>query len=141
MPAPEVTRASLEDRMRALNTLPIEEQTRIKGWLRAYDEVVVFFENGRYQYGVCLKNHYAPDHEYIGTYKADEVYSKDERIENYINEFHSYPPSYKGKRDYALMHKMDDERVHDWDTDEVTEWRGKLINGDFALTERVTYRV
>ena len=124
--------------MRELNTLPIEEQAKIKGQLKAYDEVVVFFENGKYTYGVCLKSHYAPDHEYIGTYRAEDVYTEDERIENYINEFCSYPPSYKGKRDYALVHKMESERVYDREADTVTHWIGKLINGDFTLTERVT---
>lgn len=124
--------------MRKLNTLPIEEQEKIKGWLKAYDKVDVFFENGRYNYGVCLKATYAPDHEYIGTYKADEVYTEDERIENYINEFHSYPPSYKGDRDYKLMHKMDDERSFNKDYTIITHWIGKLVDGNFVLTERIS---
>ena len=127
--------------MKALNTLPIEEQNKIKGWLRAYDEVVVFFENGQYQYGVCLKSHYAPDHEYIGTYRADEVYTEDERIENYINEFHSYPSNYKGNRDYKMMHKMDDEREFNEDYTILTHWVGRLVNGNFELTERISQEI
>ena len=124
--------------MRELNTLPIEEQNKIKGWLKAYDKVDVFFENGRYNYGVCLKSHYAPDHEYIGTYRADEVYTEDERIENYINEFHSYPINYQGKRDYKMIHKMDDERNFNDDYTILTHWIGKMIDGDFVLTERIS---
>ena len=124
--------------MRDFTTLPIDEQESIKSTLRAFDEVVVFFEDGRFTHGVYLKASYAPDHEYIGTYRADEIFTEDERIENYINEFHSYPPSYKGKRDYKLMHRMDEERTFSDDFSYITHWVGKLINGSFELTERVT---
>ena len=127
--------------MRELHTLPIEEQEKIKGQLKAFDEVVVFFEKGKYTYGICLKSHYAPDHEYIGTYRADEVFSEVERIENYINEFHSYPGNYKGKRNYALIHKMDNEREYDLENNTLTKWVGKIIDGDFTLMEKITYKV
>jgi len=66
--------------MKNFNSLPISEQEKIKGMLKAYDEVDVFFENGKYQYGVVLKKQYAPDHEYIGTFKASEIYTEQERI-------------------------------------------------------------
>jgi len=127
--------------MRELNTLPIEEQESIKRTLRAYDEVVVFFENGKYTHGVCLKSSYAPDHEYVGTYRADEVYTEDERIENYINEFNCYPPNYKGKRDYQMMHRMEDEREYDPETSTLTIWVGKLIDGDFTLTHKEAHTI
>lgn len=124
--------------MRDFTTLPIEEQESIKSELRAFDKVVVFFEDGRFTHGVCLKASYAPDHEYIGTYRADEIFTEDERIENYINEFHDYPISYKGKRDYKLMRRMDEERTFSDDYSFLTHWVGKLVNGSFELTERVT---
>ena len=127
--------------MRAFNLLPIEEQARIKSTLKAYDEVVVFYENGSYTHGVCLKATYAPDHEYIGTYRADEIYTEDERIENYINEFNCYPPNYKGKRDYRVMHKMTDEREYDPETSTLTIWVGKLIDGDFTLTHKESHTI
>ena len=125
--------------MRDFTTLPIDEQERIKNELRAYDEVVVFYENGKFTHGVCLKSSYAPDHEYIGTYKAKEIYTEDERIENYINQFHAYPINYKGNRDYRnVTRKMDDEREYNPETGALTEWVGKMIDGDFVLTHKVT---
>ncbi len=128
--------------MKAFNELPVEERARIRNTLKAYDEVVVFYENGKYVYGVCLKSHYAPDHEYIGTYRAEDIYTEDERIENYINEFHAYPPNYKGKRDYFnVTRRMDEEREYDSDTGELTQWIGKIIDGDFVLTHKVTRKL
>lgn len=124
--------------MKAFNELPVEERARIRNTLKAYDEVVVFYENGKYVYGVCIKSEYAPDLKYIGTYRAEDIYTEDERIENYINEFNSYPPNYKGKRDYAVIHKMTDEREYDPETSTLTYWVGKLIDGDFTLTHKVT---
>lgn len=84
--------------------LPESVQQHIKNTLKAYDEETVFFENGQYEYGVCLKAHYAPDHKYIGTYRAEDIYTEDERIVNYANEFQDYPHNYKGKRDYSIFH-------------------------------------
>lgn len=90
--------------MKKFNELPENVQQKIKNTLRAYDTVTVFFENGDYHFGICLKAHYADDHEYIGHYSADEIYTEEERILNYVNEFQCYPIEYKGKRDYAIFH-------------------------------------
>lgn len=89
--------------MKNFNELPENIQTRIKSYLSAYGTVDVFFENGDYNFGTCLKAHYAADHEYIGTYKASEIYSPEEMIINYVNNFHAFPIEYKGKRDYAIL--------------------------------------
>ena len=93
-----------ERKMKNLNELPIDVQERIKNTLKAFDEVDVFYEYGKYNFGVTLKSTYGEDHEYIGTYKAKEVYTEEERILNYVNEFQSYPIQYKGKRDYSIFH-------------------------------------
>ena len=45
----------------------------------------------------------SPDHEYIGAYYAKDIYTEEERILNYCEEFHSYPPEDKGKRDYNII--------------------------------------
>ena len=89
--------------MKRLNALPKEIQDYVKNTLRAYDLVDVWFEDGRYTYGTVIKSKYPPDSEYIGTYHADDVYSREERIVNYCEEFHCYPREYKGKRDYDLI--------------------------------------
>lgn len=89
--------------MTNFNELPQEIQDQVKLTLRAYDEETVWFENGRYTYGVCIKSKYAPDHKYIGTYYAKDIYTEEERILNYCEEFHSYPIQYKGHRDYDII--------------------------------------
>lgn len=89
--------------MKRLNELPKEIQDYVMNTLRAYDRVDVWFEDGRYTYGTVIKSKYSNDHEFIGTYHADDVYSPDERIVNYCEEFHCYPIEYKGNRDYNLI--------------------------------------
>lgn len=92
--------------MRDLNTLPIETIKKIKDVLKAYDEVNVYFENGQYHVstGHCLRATYGTDFKNIGTYKSKDVYTKQERILNYVNEFQDYPINYKGKRNYKDFH-------------------------------------
>ena len=89
--------------MKKFNELPKEVQEEVKNILRAYSEETVWFENGRYTFGVSLTAKYAPDHEYIGTYYAKDIYTEEERILNYCEAFHDYPSEYKGKRDYNLI--------------------------------------
>lgn len=90
--------------------LPQEVQEHIKMTLKAYDEIFVTYENGRYQYGMCLKANYAADHEVIGTFYKEEVYTPQELIENYIEEFHSFPRAYKGKQDWGMLRKLQSMR-------------------------------
>lgn len=89
--------------MKKFNELPQEIQEKVKRTLRAYDKETVWFENGKYTYGIALKAKYASDHEYIGTYYAKDIYTEEERIINYCEEFHDYPIEYKGKRDYNIL--------------------------------------
>lgn len=108
--------------MTNFNNLPKEVQNEIKKTLRAYDRAYVIFENGKYNVSVAigLKAQYAPDHKVIGEYKATGIFTEDERIINYIESFHEYPISYKGKRNYRMLKeiegnwnikfKFDDER-------------------------------
>lgn len=89
--------------MKEFNELPNEIQEYVKNTLCAYDKVDVWFENGRYTFGICLRSKYALDHEYVGTYYAKDIYTDEERIVNYCEQFHSYPREYKGNRDYRLI--------------------------------------
>ncbi len=100
------------------NTLPKEIQDKVKNTLKAYDEAHITYEYGAYKVsvGVALTATYAPDFKVIGTISANEIYTQDERIENYINEFQDYPIEYKGKRDYKTLN---DGKRHTW----------KLIDG------------
>lgn len=90
--------------MKQLKELPEAVRDEILNTLKAYDRVDVYFGNGEYHFGLVIKNHYAADHKFIGTYYAKDIYTEDERILNYVNEFRCYPIEYKGKRDYRIFH-------------------------------------
>src|SRR5574343_168236 len=95
--------------MRELNTLPQDVQDKVKSVLKAYDEVNVIFEYGEYNVSasICIKCNYASDHEFVGTYKAEDVFTPDERIINYVECFRDYPIEYKGKRDYRWINNLE----------------------------------
>ena len=92
--------------MRELNTLPTNIIEKVKNTLKAYDEANVYFENGQHHVGTghCIRATYESDFKNIGTYKAKDVYTEQERILNYVNEFQDYPINYKGKRNYKDFH-------------------------------------
>ena len=106
--------------MKNFNELPESVQNKIKNTLKVYDKVDVYFEYGEYRFGLVLKKHYAADHEVIGTYYAKDVYTEEERILNYVNEFQSYPIEYKGKRDYKIFHTGKQETF-------------KMVNGNIEI--------
>lgn len=125
--------------MTELKYLPKAIQKQVKNTLRAYDDCSVVFENGRYSVGggVMIKAHYADDHEVIGNYRADEVYTETERTENYINQFHDYPMNYKGNRDYQLIKDLDLIRIFCYGCGENEERFYGHINeqGNFELPQ------
>ena len=88
--------------------LPPDVQDEVRTALKAYNKAYVIYEYGKYNVsvGIAIKNHYTDDHEFIGTYYADDVFSTEERIINYVESFHSYPGEYKGKRDYNLINSL-----------------------------------
>ena len=105
--------------------LPVDVQAEVKRVHRAYDECPVTYEYGRYNVGggICIKKNYAPDHESIGVYYADDVFTEEERIINYAESFHEYSPLYKGKRDYAMWRKVG----YDWNV------KFKMVNGNLEI--------
>lgn len=111
--------------MANFNELPADVQSKIKQTAKAYDEVYVVYEYGEYHVGVgiSLKAVYAPDHKVIGTFYAKDLYTPEERIINYIEEFHEYPIQYKGKRDYKLIHEIEGN----WDVKFKFDEAGNLI--------------
>lgn len=125
--------------MTELKYLPKAIQKQVKKTLRAYSDCLVVFENGRYSVGggVTIKAHYADDHEVIGNYRADEVYTETEITENYINEFHDYPMNYKGNRDYQLLKDLDLIRIFCCECGENEERFYGYINeqGNFELPQ------
>lgn len=125
--------------MTELKYLPKAIQKQVKNTLRAYADCLVVFEDGRYSVGggAMIKAHYADDHEVIGNYRADEVFTETERMENYINAFHCYPIEYKGNRDYQLIKDLDLIRDFCWRCGENEERFYGYINaqGNFELPQ------
>lgn len=106
--------------MKKIYELPGTVQLRIRNTLKAYDSVDVYYENGKYHFGTVVKKTYADDHEVIGTYYAKDIFTEEERILNYVNEFQSYPMNYKGKRDYSIFHTGKREKF-------------KMVNGNIEI--------
>ena len=130
--------------MTNLNSLPIEIQEQVRNTLRAFDKCDVWFEYGEYkvQVGACLRAKYAPDHRFVATFTKDEIFTEKEQIENYINKFHCYPANYKGKKDWQMIHKMQDGREIDYETGIVRDWQGRINEeGNFELTHQIEYKV
>jgi hypothetical protein len=122
------------------STLSIEVQNKIMDTLKAFDDVNVIFEYGKYHVstGICVKKEYGEDFKVIGKFTAKEMYTVNTQIENYINEFMSYPIEYKGKKDWNMIKKMNNEKEYDFDNNKMTVWTGKInISGNFELTEKV----
>ena len=90
------------------NTLPEEVKADVLSTLKSFNEVNVIFEYGKYHVstGISIKCHYADDHKYIGCFKADEMFTEDERMLNYVEAFHEYPVQYRGKRDYQMIDSL-----------------------------------
>ena len=72
-----------------LERLPKELVESVKGTLKAYRETCITYENGNYKempaYGICSS--YARDFKVIGYVRDEDIYTLEERIENYENEF------------------------------------------------------
>lgn len=110
--------------MKKLEQLPEEVQKQIKEILKVYPRTSVTFENGEYHFGGdCLKATYASDYEVIGEYKADEIFTEEENIINYVEAFHEYPAEYKGERDYKWLKSLG----YDWDIKVKFDENGKLV--------------
>lgn len=83
-------------------------QEEIKDTLKIYDECHVERRGTEFVVctGWCLKATYG-DEEVLDTFTADEVFTEDERILNYIESFHSYPITYHGERNYKMIHEIE----------------------------------
>lgn len=72
-----------------LSELPEEVQSKVKSILKAYNRVNVVFEYNEFHVSTstCIKSSYNYDHFVCGRYNADEVYTPEERRQNYIECF------------------------------------------------------
>lgn len=68
-----------------LEELPDDIQAKAKEVLKAFNNVNVTFEYNRFEVSAscCIKSHYNYDHFVCGRYNAKEVYTAEERRQNY----------------------------------------------------------
>jgi len=60
--------------MKDFSKLPEKVQDRIKFYLKVYNEIDVYYENGTYHFGSYVKEHYNNDFKYIGKFKVTDFY-------------------------------------------------------------------
>ena len=90
-------------KMKKFENLPVDVQETIKDYLKAFNKVYVYYGNGEYRFSFVLKDYYAPGYRFIGEYYAEDIYSLEERILNFVNEYRSYPIEYKGVKDDSIF--------------------------------------
>ena len=90
-----------------LEKLPEHIVKEVRDTLKAYDECHILYQNGKYEtsVGIGIYNTYPEDYKFIGTAYVDDIYTIEERTQNYLTVFHDYPGWYKGKRDYDWLRK------------------------------------
>ena len=76
--------------------LPEEIKDKVKETLKAFNKCSVIYEkrknigekeNFSVSVGICLQSKYSPDYFVCGDYKANEIYTEEERRQNYIEVF------------------------------------------------------
>jgi len=93
-----------------LNNLPQSVQEDVRSVLMAYSTVYVTLKaDGKYNVTAALVLHNGPYDQYIGEFTSKEVFTLEERIVNYVNEFRDFPyrctngAHYTGKKDWAAL--------------------------------------
>ena len=93
-----------------LNTLPLSVQEDVRASLCAYSTVYVTLKaDGKYNVTAALVLHNGPYDKFIGEFTCKEVFTLEERIVNYVNEFRDFPyhrtngAHYTGKKDWAAL--------------------------------------
>ena len=97
----------MEDKL-TIENLPKRILIEIKNMLR-WAETEAW---GISRYGmlaVVRKNYYCDesmDEKLLLIIREEDLFTEDERTENYINYFHHYPAWYTGRRDEAMLERM-----------------------------------
>ena len=88
-----------------LEKLPENTVKEVKDTLKAYDECQIVYQNGKYETsaGCGIYSSYPTDYKFIGVCYLDDIYTREEQLENYLTVFHSYPSWYVGKRDFDML--------------------------------------
>lgn len=91
--------------------------------------------NGRLRIVAELHGYlHAGDESVVATFRQEDVFTEDERTENYINANHKYPPWYKGRRDESVFARMLADTVFDARTGELRVPGGRMVDGEFVYS-------
>lgn len=95
-------------KLQLFKSLPNEVQDKIYDTLGAYDTCNVIFENGEYKVFTAsfIISNYPEDFRVVGYFHKDELFTEEEQITNYVNTFRSYPPNYRGPKDWGLLREV-----------------------------------
>lgn len=96
------------NKMRKFTKAPREVQERILEALKQVRYVYVVRNGDRYSVTTHLTTQRSErgEWEYLGKFTMEEIYSPDERILNFVEVMHDYPPEYRGKRDYLMLQSV-----------------------------------
>ena len=123
-----------------INDLPKAILDEAKEMLRGEDtEVYVIRWNRRIRVvGKVIPYEHSWDEKLLLTIREADLFTEEERTENYINYFHKYPAWYKGHRDEAMLEKMKKDTDYKFDPKRGTltchEPFGRMVGGDFVYT-------
>ena len=119
-----------------IGTLPKHLLDEAGEMLRGEDtEVYVIRWNGRMRVvGKVFPYEHSWDEKLLLTIREADLFTDEERTENYINYFHKYPAWYKGKRDEAMLARMTQDMDFDPKTQTYREPFGRMVDGDFVYT-------
>ena len=122
-----------------IETLPKPLLEEAKEMLRGEDtEVQVIRWNRRLRVvGKVFPYEHSWDEKLLLTIREIDLFTEDERTENYINYFHKYPAWYRGRRNEAMLGRMRNDFDFDQETQTIREPVGRMAGGDFVYTGEV----
>ncbi len=123
-----------------LKTLPKPLLDEAKEMLKGEDTVAyIIIWNGRLRVvGEVIPYEHALDERLLLTIRETDLFTDDERAENYINHHQRYPSWYAGRRDEAMLERMANDTDYQFDPKHgMLTWRkpyGRIVNGDFVYS-------
>ena len=126
----------MRTKKQTIETLPRHILGEAREMLKGEDtEVYVIRWNGRMRVvGKVFPYEHSWDEKLLLTIRETDLFTDEERAENYINYFHKYPAWYKGRRDEAMLERMRNDMDFDQKTQTYREPLGRMVDGDFVYT-------
>ena len=125
----------MQDKL-TIENLPKRILREVKDMLRgAENEAWVICRDG--MLAVVRKNYYCDesmDEKLLLIIREEDLFTEDERTENYINYFHKYLAWYTGHRDREMLERMRNDMDFDQKTLTYKEPFGRMVNGNFVYT-------